>query len=60
MREDYNIVIVTLARRAPYGIREYFLVLSGISPLYLQRAYPGHKESRQDGCDLAALGSGFR
>ena len=60
MREDYNIVIVTFAGRAPYGIREYFLVLSEISPLYLQRAYPGHKESRRDGCDLAALGSGFR
>ena len=60
MREDYNIVIVTFARKAQYGIWEYFLALSEISPLYLQRVYLGHKESRQDGCDLAALGSGFR
>ena len=61
MREDYNIVIVTFARRVPpYGIWEYFLALSEISPLYLQRSYPGHKESRQDGCDLAALGLGFQ
>lgn len=60
MREDYNIVIATFARRVPpYGIWEYFFALGGSLP-YLQRAYPRHKVSRQAVQDLAALGSGFR
>ena len=46
MREDYNIVIVTFARRVPlYGIWEYFLVLGEASPPYLQRVYPGTKRA---------------
>ena len=46
MREDYNIVIVTFARRVPlYGIWEYFLVLGGPLPPACSGSVPGTKRA---------------